>query len=293
MSSPFCFLKQALGFLVLLTLSMLAMSQDAPRHDYKVIWDVAYTAPGWPQALQGDLYVPEGQGPFAAVLVVHGGSWQHGDKSDMAPICRDLARRGYVAFTVNYRLAPQYLYPAPILDLQVAVRWLHAHADEYHLDPAHTGAWGYSAGAHLVALLGTLHAGDALATPDTTLQAVVSGGTPADLRKWPHSPLVGIFLGKNGIEAPALYAEASPVVHVTTATPPFFLYHGTADTLVEPDQAMGMEAALKAAGVPVQLYWVNGHGHIYTALFPGKAVDEGLDFLDAHLKPVASMANGH
>jgi acetyl esterase/lipase len=286
-------LRQDIALFLLVSLPLFAMAQDVPFHDYHVNWDVTYSGPDWPQPLRGDLYVPEGQGPFATVLVVHGGSWQRGDKGDMADICRDLARHGYAAFTVNYRLAPRYRYPAPILDLQLALRWLHGHSTEYHLDPARTGAWGYSAGAHLVALLATLHTGDALAAPDIQLQAVVSGGTPADLRKWPHSPLVGIFIGKNGIEAPALYAEASPVTHVSAASPPFYLYHGSVDTLVEPDQATDLQASLKAAGVPVQLYWLEGHGHVYTALFPGAAIKGGLDFLDAHLQSDDAVAKNH
>lgn len=285
-------IARVLAVFALCILALLAMAQDVPFHDYQVHWDQRYTPPGWSQSLLGDLYVPDGPGPFATVLVVHGGSWQHGDKGDMASICRHLARHGYAAFTVNYRLAPQYRYPDPIVDLQQAEHWLHANAATYHLDPRRNGAWGYSAGAHLVALLGTLHEGDRLDVPDVRLQAVVGGGTPADLRKWPHSPLVGMFLGKNGIEAPALYAEASPVTHVGHNSPPFFLYHGSADTLVEPDQASDLEADLQAAGVPVQLYWLQGHGHIYTGLLPGRAVDLALDFLDAHLKPASQPSGG-
>jgi acetyl esterase/lipase len=259
---------------------------------YDSIKGITYTPASWPRPLQGDLYVPEGAGPFPVVIVVHGGSWQHGDRTDMADICRDLARRGYAAFTVDYRLAPQYLYPAPVQDLHEALAWLHTHAAEHRLDAGRMGGWGYSAGAHLVALLATLDTGrpDPLARPDLRLLAVVSGGTPSDLRKWPNSPIVATFLGSTPAQAPALAAEASPATHITPQSPPFFLYHGRKDTLVEPDQASDMAAALKSAGVPVEIYWKDYYGHILTYLFPGGALDAGLGFLDRHLKPVAAVA---
>lgn len=270
-------LTHFLALPALAAISMLAVASSPSRYDYHVVWDQTYSPGDWPQALQGDLYLPERSGPVPVVLVVHGGSWQHGKRGDMAFVARQLASHGFAAFTVDYRLAPAYLYPAPVQDLEQAVAWLHAHAAEYHFDESHMGAWGYSAGAHLVAMLGTQ------ANPKVHLQAVVAGGTPADLRQWPHSPIVKVFLGKNASEDLTLATQASPVANVSAGDPPFFLYHGAKDTLVEPDQPQRLAAALTQVGVPVEVHYLGHYGHILTALFPGQALDDGVSFLGRHL----------
>lgn len=249
---------------------------------YDVKRELSFTPAGWPEPLTGDLYLPRAPGRHAVVLVVHGGSWQHGDKSDMAFICRELARNGIAAFTVNYRLAPSHHYPAPVLDLQQAVTWLRGHATIYQLDADEIGAWGYSAGAHLVAMLGTDN------NPALHLRAIVAGGTPADLRRWPNSPIVKIFLGQNASENMALATEASPVSHVRADDPAFFFYHGANDTLVEPEQPQLFAEALKAKGVEATVYYLPGFGHILTAIFPGAAMDQGIHFLQRHMTPAKS-----
>src|SRR3546814_16292673 len=91
---------------------------------------------------------------FPAVLVLYGGGWEHGDRKQLSSIAKDLARRGYVAVASTYRLAPEYIFPAQLRDVQLAVRWMRAQSADYHIDGTRIGVWGYSAGAHLAALLG-------------------------------------------------------------------------------------------------------------------------------------------
>lgn len=253
----------------------------APSHDYRIVENLRYTPPGWPAPLSGDLYLPERGGLRPVVLVVHGGSWKGGDRTsfDAVKIARHLAAQGYAAFSVDYRLAPDALYPAPLDDLQQAVAWLRANAPLYGLDPDALGAWGYSAGAHLVAMLGTKgnHA--------SQLRAVVAGGIPADLAAWPDSPAVKTFLGRSAREDRERAAEASPINHVLATSAPFFLYHGATDTLVEPDQSKRFAAVLAARGVPVEVHYLRHFGHLLTALFPGKAMAKGMDFLEARMAP--------
>jgi acetyl esterase/lipase len=256
---------------------------DFPQHRYR-IETVTYTPPGWPEAQQGDLYLPLKQkAPFATVLVVHGGSWQHGDRGDMSRIASALAVQGYAAFTIDYRLAPKYRHPAQLQDLEQASKWLQANASRYELDTRHYAAWGYSAGAHLVSLLAVQP--PAAGVP--RLSAVVSGGTPADLRIYPDSPSVKALLAARPAEAPALYAEASPLAQVRPGLPAFFLYHGSADDLVIPSQASNFAAALRQDHVPVELFWLQDYGHIRTAIFLGKTVPAALDFLARYVPPGA------
>lgn len=263
--------------------------QPAPvKTTYTVQRDLTFTPANWPKPLLADVYVPDGKGPFPAVLVIHGGSWSGGDREQVESIAERVAERGYVVMNVTYRLVPTYRFPAPVYDLQQAVRWLRLHAAEYQVDATHIGAFGYSAGAHLAAMLGTISDGDLLDQPyggkQTRIQAVVAGGTPTDLRKFPGGTLVPEFLNTTLQQKPELYALASPVTHISKDDPPFFLYHGGMDTLVPVDHAEDMKTALDAAGVPAELYILRGREHVTAFLMDWGAVNAALNFLDRTLR---------
>lgn len=251
---------------------------------YGVQRDQVFTPPDWPKPLLADVYVPEGPGPFPAVLVIHGGGWRSGDRAQVEGIAERVAQRGYVAVNITYRLVPDAIFPAPLLDVQQAIRWLRVNAGTYQVDPTRIGAWGYSAGAHLAALAGGLSPGDRLYAEDARLRAVVAGGTPADLRKFHGGTLVPNFLGERWREDSVAFRESSPAAHVTPGDPPVFLYHGSWDQLVPLDQATDYQRALDAAGIPNELYRLRGLGHITAFLLDGGAVQHGADFLDRYLR---------
>jgi triacylglycerol lipase len=104
--------------------------------------------------LLADVLVPSGQGPFPAVLVIHGGAWTVGGKAQLRFAAERFARRGYVAVCIAYRLAPRYTFPAQIDDCRAALRWMCQQAERFRIDPRHIAAYGYSAGGHLAVLLG-------------------------------------------------------------------------------------------------------------------------------------------
>lgn len=242
--------------------------------------DVIYTPEGWPEALPADVYIPQGDGPWPGVLLIHGGSWTGKDnRGQMSSIARRLARRGYVVMNATYRLAPKHLYPAQVHDLQQAARWMRRHTDELHLRPDRLATFGYSAGAHLGALIASIDG-----PKESRFQAVVAGGTPADLRKFPDSPIVKKFLGDTGHKIPEVYADASPVTHVSADDPPVFLYHGRWDMLVPADQASDYDATLHKAGVPHELFWQNGRDHVGAYFFDHDAVRAAIGFLDRQLR---------
>lgn len=263
----------------------LTLAEGANHYPYRIVRDQVYTPAHWPETLAGDIYLPDKPGPLPVVLVVHGGSWRSGDRNsvDATRIARSLAERGFAAFSVDYRLAPAYHYPAPVDDLEQAVGWLRDNAARYNLDGSEVTAWGYSAGAHLVALLGTRD------NAKLHLRAVVAGGVPADLTQWPTSPIVKEFLGHNAAEDVPLVRDASPVSHVGPTSAPFFLYHGAWDRMVEPEQSRRLAAALAATGQKPDVYYVSGLGHLLTAVFPGEALDRGVSFLDAHVRAAPNL----
>ena len=262
---------------------VLLLTGCAPQA-YHVERGVVYSPPGWPQQLEADLYVPQQREPRPAVLVVHGGSWKGGARRDMDRIAGRLAERGFVVMNASYRLVPAHRFPAPLHDLQQAVRWLRAAAPRYGVDPQRIGAFGYSAGAHLATLLGTVSPGDALDRPhggaDARLQAVAAGGTPSDLRRFTGGTLVPQFLGATLAEKPELFAAASPVVHASAGDPPMFLYHGALDRIVDPSHSDELRRALERAGVRSELRIVPMLGHIPTFFLARGTEGEAMDFLE-------------
>lgn len=256
-----------------------------PVHtDFRIERDVVISPPDWPEKLEADLYRPRGKGPYPAVLVIFGGGWHHGDRTQLAPIAKALAARGYVAVATSYRLAPEYHFPAQLQDVQLAVRWMRTNAASYDIDPQRIGAWGYSAGAHLAVLLGAVNATDKFGMPGTEIEAVVGGGTPTDLTKPTSGKQVIHLIGGTYAKKPELYREASPINYVDAGDPPVFLYNGGADTLVSPDNAFDYKAKLDAAHIPNEVMILRGRNHLMAFLTDQPAVDAALDFLDRYLR---------
>ena len=241
--------------------------------------DLTYTPDDWPRPLKADVYVPGGAGPFPGVLMVHGGGWVGGERAVMNQLSQRLARRGYAVVNIDYRLAPQFHHPAQLEDLREAVRWMRANAARLKIQPDSIGAWGYSAGAHLVALLGTDGEG-----PTTRVKAVVAGGLPSNLSDFPKSPVIRALMGAPRDADPAAWAQASPYALASRGDTPMFIYHGTWDTTVRVDQARKMYSALRGAGVAAELYLLNGYGHNTTFLFGFGAENAAIDFLDRYLR---------
>lgn len=242
-----------------------------------------YCTPGG-VALPMDVYEPPtrtARRPAPAVLYVHGGGWIMGDRmsqglgarlaaNDAAlfpPLRATLTARGFVVASIDYRLPPLYPWPAPIEDAKCAVRFLRAHAAALRIDPAHIGAWGSSAGGHLVALMGTAGPaagfdGGQYRDESNRLQAVVDLFGPADLTRTNDSDalaraIIQLVLGSS----PRVRRAASPVTYVGSHDPPFLIVQGTQDTMIPQRQSRELAQRLRAVGVPVTLVLVKHTGH--------------------------------
>jgi acetyl esterase/lipase len=239
--------------------------------------DVEYGRAG-EVSLKLDAYVPEGAGPFPAVILVHGGGWTTGDKNGgarkgfMVPMHAPLEKAGFAWFSINYRLAPAHRYPACIEDVETAIRWVKANAAKYRIDPRRIALSGESAGGHLVALAAVR------ADASTRLAAIVPfyGVFDMEAMVTPNEPLRRNFAAlfdRQTIDEPmrAILRDASPLTHVKAGLSPFLLVHGTADTTVPLAQSEKMLARLREVGVPCELQTVpNGvHGMLgWKALAP-------------------------
>lgn len=245
-----------------------------------------YTPADWPQALDASVLLPNTQGAERrpAALIVHGGGWRNRSPKDMQGIAEQLAEQGYVTINIAYRFVPEYQFPTQLYDLQQAMAWIHANAEEWRVDPERIVGVGYSSGAHLVSLLAVAGAEGPLATPyggeHTRLAAVVAGGLPSDLLKFDDGPLVVDFIGGMRAEETEAYTLASPARQLNDQAPPFFLFHGTWDRLVPVDHASDFYQALQAQGTPSELYLQHWRGHITSFLFRGGAIEAAIAFLN-------------
>ena len=257
--------------------------------------DLVYTKAGSTELRLNLARPAEGEGPFPAVVVIHGGGWRGGSKDGMRGVLNELARRGYVAISPQYRFCPKDPFPAQVHDVKAAVRWLRSNRAKYKVDPDHVGAMGFSAGGHLSLMLGVTGPSDGLEgettaeAPSSRVQAVVNYFGPTDLaaRDIPEAsqPLVKDFLGGSPAERPEVAAKASPLTYVTKDDAPTLTFQGTKDPLVPYTQAVKLTDAMTASGVAGRVDLLIGAGHGWRGDDLKRTMDETYAFFDKYLKP--------
>jgi alpha-L-fucosidase 2 len=186
-----------------------------------------------------------------------------GDKQTyIKPLFEPLSKAGFTWFTINYRLAPAHRWPACADDVATAIRWVHEHAAEYHVDEGRIALIGESAGGHLVSWIGT-HL-----EPATKVKCVVPFYAPHDLnmqvaaRKELGPSLVALFdLKEYDDAAKATLRAASPISAVRPGLPPFLLIHGDDDAQVPFAQSVDFQKAMQAAGNQCDLIKISGGAH--------------------------------
>jgi acetyl esterase len=239
-----------------------------------------------------------------AVIVVHGGGWRSGERSDFPSWDAWLADEGYVVFDIDYRLSPPPSWQDAPSDVACAVGWVKENATRYGVDPERVVLMGRSAGGHL-ALLTAYEEGRAATAPgcvardlrDTGVAAVVAFYPPTDLVRLSSMGYLGgmdRFLGGSPSTVPGRYRHLSPVSHVDPGDPPTFLAYGGADRIVPPGQSELLGERLREAGVShrlVELPWAN---HTFDFLWGGwgsQITRYSLEvFLESTLKPPAEEA---
>lgn len=271
---------------------------------------VTYAAPPGFRPLELDLYTPAGD-PAPLIVFVHGGGWRVGTRAVFNPTWRDwrpdpferLVGAGFAVASVDYRLSGEAVFPAQLQDVTAALRWLRTRADELGVDTSRVVAWGESAGGHLAALLG-LTAGRAdlaelTGGPTAQVAGVVDWYGPANLptlqdqarpdavaRSDAPDSRESLLIGAALPGAPELAHRASPVTYVHAGAPPFHLAHGADDRFVPVAQSRELAAALRDAGVPVELTIVDGADHMWRgAADPDAILAAAVDFSQRLLTP--------
>jgi len=269
--------------------------------------DVAYASLSDTQRL--DLYVPStGQAPYPLLVIIHGGGWTAGDKRGDLPSAAipGFVDLGFAVASVNYRLAPEAIFPAQLLDVKAAIRYLRANASALDLDADRFAVIGESAGGHLAALVGTTQGVAQFDDPalgngaiSSAVQAVVDFYGPANLTSSDSQralnagcpsdpdPNIALLLGASPTAAPDLAEAASPVSYLLPGQdpPPFFIAHGDADCVVPYQQSVELHEAIEAvAPGRSQLTIVPGSGHYLDFDFESQNTPV-LTFLTATIGP--------
>ena len=265
---------------------------DRPR--VTQVPDLVYASPDG-VALRADLFLPAAvAGPPPVILWLHGGGWRYGSRKVAPDLPRFFAARGFAMAAVDYRLSQRACFPAQIVDVKTAIRWLHTVAARYGFDAERLGLWGVSAGGHLAALA-ALTDSDVFTPPGAlygdrpcTVQAVAAGYPPIDfLQLDRYRPPAGtasadpetlllprpdmrasdadsfesLLLGAPIESCPSRVHDANPLSYLPRAAPPFLILHGLADTTIAPQQSELLFDALASGGADATLCLIEGLGH--------------------------------
>jgi acetyl esterase/lipase len=262
-----------------------------PLGSVKTTRDVVFASPGG-VPLRVDVYQPARAGRFPILVQIYGGAWQRGAPADHSNFATWLASSGYVVMAIDYRHAPAWRWPAQIDDVNEALVWIGAHADEYAGDTSRVVLMGRSAGAHLATMA-------AWFTSPIRVRGVVSYYGPVDLTeafKNPPRPdplrirsVEEALLGAPLEQMPDRYADASTITHIrggTTPLPPTLLVYGGRDHIVEPKYGAIVVEALRARGTSVAYLEIPWADHAFDEVFNGPSSQIALYYTERFIAKV-------
>lgn len=276
---------------------------DGVKAYENVVYSTLKDTPYGDRDLHVDIFRPDDGKTYPALIMIHGGGWNSGDKSLQVPMAQMIAAKGYVTIPVEYRLIPEAVYPAGFNDIKAAVRWVRKNAAQYGIDPDRIAVSGCSAGAQLATLTGVTngldtHKGDGrLSDVSADIQAIVSmdgiatfvsDNNIADARQRLETkgkmPVNALWLGGLYEDSPANWEHASAINWITDASAPICFinsglprYHDGRDHLMEIYRLRGIHAERHDIPVDVHPYWFF-HPWVDTT------VDYTVDFLDRTFK---------
>lgn len=232
-----------------------------------------------------------GEKIMPVVIYIHGGGYAAGSKDDGTSLLPALARGGYLAVSISYRLSGVAPWPAAAHDCKAAVRFIRANADDLGVDPQRIGAWGHSAGGHLSALLAVsgnapeLDGKVGTTGVSSAVQCAVDISGPSDFLKFDRNGPVfsgiikSFFAGPDDTLDDRMKA-ANTITYVDAGDPPTMIVHGTEDNLVPIEQSNLLSDAFEKTGVEHEYIKVEGDGHMVTSRDAYLAIAE---FFDKHL----------
>ena len=260
--------------------------------------------------LRMDVLRPKERRNLPAVIFVTGGGFIASDRARCLQLRLRLAEAGYFVGSIQYRVTPEALFPAPLEDVKSAIRYVRAHAEQLHADPDRIGVMGDSAGGYLAAFAGITNyptafdKGEYLDVPSSVKAAVdlygvsdllhVGAGYSEEVKEYYSSPAGIPSLFVNGVPGfggrgggvevnRSFMEEANPIRYITEESAPMLLLHGSEDQVVSPEQTDLLYQALRKNGVEAKRYLVPGAGHAGEYWVQDEVIQRIISFFDRHL----------
>jgi acetyl esterase/lipase len=227
-----------------------------------------------------DAYLPDGDGPFPALIYVHGGGWVQGNRSDFNAIAELYAKRGIAGFSIDYSLSSenQTAWPQDLNDVITAIQYIQENAAYYNVDPEKIALMGSSAGAHLISLVGTLSGNETfLSTPQlaqvkSKICLIISYDGVTDFQyigehlnpSLIYNIVTGAFK-ESYTQNPSLWLQASPATYISSEDLPFVFVHGSNDMVVPISVAESFNAKLHNVDVETHFIKVDGDHDVLTS----------------------------
>ena|SRR5579864_1156027 len=274
------------------------------RPTFEVTWeDIEYRS-----GLQARVYRPQGTGPFHAIIEIHGGAWNNGDRTQNAPMAQDLAAHGLVVASIDFRLGVDGAYPKAMQDINFATRWLKHHASAFNAVPDALGGLGLSSGGHQV-MLSAMRPRDAryrglelseAPDVDASLAYVMMGWPVLDpharyLHAQSHGRAELLQSHHNWFGDEATMREANPQQILergeAVELPPALIFQGADDDVLAPRTAERFVEAYGSAGGVIELakFPHAGHGYARAGGANGyRTIDVLNSFVDRQLKAIAN-----
>ncbi len=267
--------------------------------------NIAYASDSDAQKL--DIFIPEGDGPFPAVILIHGGAFKAGDKAMNYQTAKELVANGYVAIPINYRLSGEAIFPAAVHDCKAAIRYIRANSKKYNVEPDNIASMGASAGGYFTAMMGTSagnkyidgNVGDYAHIP-SDIKAAVNWFGPINFSTMvPEAKALGMDEGYNvdnetqflGVDAndpanAAIVTRANPTTYIDANAPPFFIQVGSEDPLIPYTQSFNFYKALKKVKGVEQVNYelIKGAGHGGPQFHTDSNLGKVVGFFDKYLK---------
>ncbi len=288
-------LRYLIGLLVLFAISgpLAVGCQDSDDSINRQL-DVVYSSPAG-EPLKLDFVRPRGDGPFPLVVCIHGGGWRQGSRTEYKDFQTNMAGQGIASASVQYRLAPQATFPAPLDDIKAALEFLLADSSQFKIDASRIIWFGGSAGGHLALLVGLED------RPNYRTRLILNGAGPTDLRTFRSLPtgddvlkrfvtrnsseLLEDFLGTPDRKAD-VFKRASPIEHVRKEGPRIVTIHGGKDDIVPLAQAQLLHSKLREIKASERLIVGASGGHDFATWDPKERTDALLALIDEIQKAV-------
>ena len=217
-----------------------------------------------------DVFLPEASPNGAGIYWIHGGGFAGGSKAQWHEVCRHFCGLGYACASVEYRLAPEWKFPAWVEDVRLGMSWFRRRAGEYGFSPGRVAAAGSSAGGYLALMLATIAPDDDLARSDeldgletrpNTVAAYCPATSMHEAKRWPSRAAYPKLMPAPESAEPALYRAASVEDRIVGGEPPILFLHGTADELIPLSESADLCERITGAGGRAELVALEGVGH--------------------------------